>query len=460
MVKFKSKNVKNTQIRERSTSSITRVVEQPGQLDTLKVRRARLEVIRGPDKGLSKDVHHLHVVVGTSSKCDLVLTDQSVSRRHFELGPSDNGYVIRDLASMNGTFIRGLRVGEVLLPGSEDIEIGRTTLALSTLDEHEELPLSDKTSFGTMVGRSAAMRQVFAVLERASPSDATILLEGESGTGKELAAENIHSHSMYEKKPFILVDCGAVAPTLIESELFGHCKGAFTGADRDRAGAFEEANGGTVFLDEISEVDISIQPKLLRLLDKREIKRVGENRYRPATARIIAATNRDLTNEVENKRFREDLFYRLSVVRVRLPPLRDRRDDIGLLAREFITKRYPDVDPNQVVTDQVTAMFLNHDWPGNVRELRNVVERLLLFPESPESAIRRSKAPAETEPFLDNMLEMPFRKFQEKLKEHYEKAYLSGVLDSCNGVMSWAAKKAGLPRQTFYRLVAKYNLKK
>jgi transcriptional regulator with PAS, ATPase and Fis domain len=460
MVKFKSKNVKNTQIRERSTSSITRVVEQPGQLDTLKVRRARLEVIRGPDKGLSKDVHHLHVVVGTSSKCDLVLTDQSVSRRHFELGPSDNGYVLRDLDSMNGTFIRGLRVGEVLLPGSEEIEIGRTTLALSTLDEHEELPLSDKTSFGTMVGRSAAMRQVFAVLERASPSDATILLEGESGTGKELAAENIHSHSMYEKKPFILVDCGAVAPTLIESELFGHCKGAFTGADRDRPGAFEEANGGTVFLDEISEVDISIQPKLLRLLDKREIKRVGENRYRPANARIIAATNRDLTNEVEHKRFREDLFYRLSVVRIRLPPLRDRREDIGLLAREFITKRYPDVDPNQVVTDQVTAMFLNHDWPGNVRELRNVVERLLLFPERPESAIRRSKAPAETEPFLDKMLEIPFRKFQEKLKEHYEKAYLSAVLDSCNGVMSWAAKKAGLPRQTFYRLVAKYNLKK
>jgi len=460
MVKFKSKGIKDTQIRVRSTSSVTRVVEQPGQLDTLQVRRARLQVIRGPDKGLSKEVHHLHVVVGTSSKCDLVLTDQSVSRRHLELGPVDNGYVLRDLTSMNGTYIRGLRVGEVLLPGSEEIEIGRSTLMLSILDEHEELPLSDKTSFGTMVGRSAAMRQVFAVLERAAPSDATILLEGESGTGKELAAENIHTHSLVKGKPFILVDCGAVAPTLVESELFGHCKGSFTGADRDRAGAFEEANGGTVFLDEISEVDVSIQPKLLRLLDKREIKRVGENRYRPANARIIAATNRDLANEVEQKRFREDLFYRLSVVRVRLPPLRDRREDIGLLAREFISKRYPDVDPNQVVTDQVTAMFLNHDWPGNVRELRNVVERLLLFPEHPESAIRRSKAPADSEPFMEKMLDMPFRRFQEKLKEHYEKAYLSAVLDSCNGVMSWAAKKAGLPRQTFYRLVAKYKLKK
>ena len=273
MVKFRSKDVKNTQIRERSTSSITRVVEQVGQLDTLRVRRARLEVVRGPDKGLSKEVHHLHVVVGTSPKCDLVLTDQSVSRRHFELGPSDKGYVLRDLASMNGTFLRGLRIVEVLLPGSEEIEIGRTTLLLSTLDEHEELPLSDKTSFGTMVGRSSAMRQVFAVLERAAPSDSTLLLEGESGTGKELAAENIHTHSLCKGKPFILVDCGAVTPTLVESELFGHCKGAFTGADRDRAGAFEEVNGGTVFLDEISEVDLSIQPKLLRLLDKREVKR-------------------------------------------------------------------------------------------------------------------------------------------------------------------------------------------
>jgi transcriptional regulator with PAS, ATPase and Fis domain len=460
MVRFRSKDIKETQIRVRSTSNVTRVVEQPGQLDTLQVRRARLEVVRGPDKGLCKDVHHLHVVVGTSSRCDMVLTDQSVSRRHFELGPGDNGYVLRDLDSMNGTFIRGLRVREVLLPGSEEIEIGRSTLLLSTLDEHEELPLSDKTAFGTMVGRSAAMRQVFAVLERAAPSDATILLEGESGTGKELAAENIHSHSPYHDKPFILVDCGAVAPSLVESELFGHCKGAFTGADRDRAGAFEEARGGTVFLDEISEVNLSIQPKLLRLLDKREIKRVGENRYRPAKARIIAASNRDLTNEVEQGRFREDLFYRLSVVRVRLPPLRDRRDDIGLLAREFITKRHPDMDPNKVVTDQVTSMFLNHDWPGNVRELRNVVERLLLFPEQPESAIRRGKSPVEEETFLGNMLEMPFRKFQQKLKEHYEKAYLSAILDSCNGVMSWAAKKAGLPRQTFYRLVAKYKLKK
>jgi transcriptional regulator with PAS, ATPase and Fis domain len=460
MTRFNSKDIQDTKPFIKSPRDITRVVEQAGRSQTLRVRKAQLSVTKGPDRGLTRDVQHHHVVVGSSPECDLVLSDPSVSRRHFELFPSEAGYVLRDLGSRNGTVVRGLSVGQVILPGSEEIDIGRSELHLSILDEHDDLPLSPNNSFGTMIGRSAAIRRVFAVLERAAASDATMLLEGESGTGKELAAENIHRFSPYRDHPFVLVDCGAVAPSLVESELFGHCKGAFTGADRDRAGAFESAEGGTVFLDEISEIDLSVQPKLLRLLDKRESKRLGENHYRPVSTRIVVATNRDLINEVEKGRFREDLFYRLSVVRVRLPPLRDRREDIGLLAREFLARHDPKLDPDRILTKQVMSMFLNHDWPGNVRELRNVVERLVLFPERPKSAIRRSDSSVDTSVISENMLEMSFREFQHLSRERYEKAYLSAMLDACDGVMTWVARRAKIPRQTLYRLANKYNLKK
>jgi DNA-binding NtrC family response regulator len=438
---------------------ITQHVERPGRT-TLRARRAKLEVIEGPDKGLHRDLQHSHVVVGSCPQCDLELTDPAVSRRHFELLPVEDGYILRDLESKNGTLMRGLEILQARLTGGEEIEIGRSVLQLSILEEHDEWPLSRKNAFGTLVGRSAAMRQVFAVLERVAPSDATVLLEGESGTGKDLAAENLHLHSGREGKPFVIVDCGAVAPSLVESELFGHRKGAFTGADRDRPGVFESANQGTVFLDEISEVDLSLQPRLLRLLDKREVRRLGENRYRPVDVRLVVATNRVLASEVQQGRFREDLYYRLSVVRVRLPALRERREDIGLLAREFIGKREPDRDPDEIITDQVLAMFMNHDWPGNVRELRNVVERLLLFPDRPGSAIARNRDQEAAPVIPANFLDMTFREFKARLQEHYEKAYLSAVMDACNGVMSWAAKKSGLPRQTFYRLINKYRLKK
>jgi DNA-binding NtrC family response regulator len=433
----------------------TQFIEKP-ERTRLRVRRARLEVIRGPDRGLQKDIQTLHMLVGASLECDLILADPAISRRHFEVLTTEEGYVLRDLESKNGTEIRGVRVRQAMLYGGEEIDVGHSTLLLSVYDEHDEFKLSSKNSFGSMIGRSAAIRQVFAELERAAPTDTPLLLEGESGTGKDLAAENVHQHSPRKGKPFVAFDCGAVSPNLLESELFGHRKGSFTGADRDRTGVIESADGGTVFLNEIGEIPLTLQPRLLRLLDKWETRRVGENRYRPVDVRLIAATNRDLKNEVEIGDFREDLYYRLSVVRVRLPALRDRREDIALLAKKFLRNRAPDRDPDEIITDQVLAMFLNHLWPGNIRELRNVVERLILFPERPGKALGGDQNSKSTPLIPSNFLDLSFRKFQQQC----EKAYLSAVIDSCNGVMTEASAKAGLPRMTFYRLVKKYKLSK
>ena len=426
----------------------TRIITKPDQSAALQVQRARLKVSKGPDKGQQKDVPHTGAVVGTSPDCDLMLTDTAVSRRNFEILPGENGFTLRDLNSKNGTLVGGMLLGEVTLTSGVDIQVGQSRLRFTILDEHDEYPLSSKTSFGSMLGRSVAMRQVFALLEPAAAAEATLLLEGESGTGKDLAAETIHSLSPRRNEPFVVVDCGTVHSTLAESELFGHKKGAFTGADQDRPGAIESADGGTVFLDEIGEVPSGVQPKLLRFLENKEIKRLGENRYRTVDVRLIAATNRDLTAEVGAGRFREDLF----------PPLRDRREDIGPLARSFVQKLRPEADPVEVISDQVLSMLSNHDWPGNVRELRNVVERLLLFPDRPQAAI----SPAGGAPSQEaaDLLGLPFHEARRSWTDRFEKIYLSSLLDAHGGVVSKAAEAAGIPRQTFHRLMTKHRLKK
>ena len=436
---------------------VTRVINRSDQSPALQVRRATLKVVKGADKGVEKDFHQYGVVIGTSPECDLILSDPSVSRRHCEIVPEEAGFRLRDLGSMNGTFVADLLVKDVFLRKNEEIIIGNTRIRFALLKQSEEYPLSSKTSLGRMQGRSLALRQVFAVLERVAASESIILLEGESGTGKDLAAETVHSLSSRRQKPFVVVDCGAMKSTLVESELFGHRKGSFTGADRDHSGAFESAEGGTVFLDEIGELDPALQPKLLRLLEKREVRRLGENQYRPVDIRLIAATNRDLGAEVKAGRFREDLFFRISVVRVRMPPIRERREDIGMLARGFVQQLNPNVDPMEIVNEQVLALFHNHDWPGNVRELRNVVERLLLFPDRPESAIQQMGT--ETDQSAD-LMNLPFHEARNKWVDRFERAYLSTLLDSAGGVVSQAAKIAEIPRQTFYRLMSKHRLTK
>jgi transcriptional regulator with GAF, ATPase, and Fis domain len=439
---------------------VTKIITKSDQTSSLQIRRASLKITKGPDKGLQIKIQGNGVVVGSAPECDLVVTDPAVSRRHFELVPVERGFLLRDLGSKNGTGIGNIAIKEAILTGQAEIIIGQSRIRFSILSEHDEFPLSSRSSLGRLLGRSVAMRKIFYLLERAAKSDTTLLLEGESGTGKDLAAETVHELSDRRRGPFLVVDCGAVKSTLVESELFGHRKGAFTGAEKDRAGVFESATKGTVFLDEIGELDPALQPKLLRLLENRQIKRLGENKYRPVDVRLIAATNRDLKAEVDSGKFRQDLYYRISVLGINMVPLRDRREDIGMLARSFVQKLDQNVDPLKVVSDQVISMFLNHDWPGNVRELRNVVERLLLFPEKPAQVLQLTKADQNQAITYDNLINLPFHDARRNWIDRFEKVYLTSLLDANQGVVARAARQAGIPRQTFHRLLTKHGLGK
>jgi DNA-binding NtrC family response regulator len=303
------------------------------------------------------------------------------------------------------------------------------------------------------------MRRVFHVLERVARSDSTVLLEGESGTGKELAAEGLHRESGREG-PFVAVDCGAIPPTLIESELFGHARGAFTGAVADKAGPFEEADGGTLLLDEIGELPLELQPKLLRALETRAVRRVGENQPRPFSARVVAATNRTLAQEVAEGRFRQDLYFRISVIRVRLPPLRERRDEIPRLVAHFLGQLGQ--DPAAPPPEAMMHMLCAHAWPGNVRELRNVVERLALVPGmSPQFYLgggAEAPGPGAAVAGAAFDLDAPFHEGKRRTVEQFEREYLARHLDRAGGNISELAREIGLSRQSCHRLLSRYGL--
>jgi DNA-binding NtrC family response regulator len=434
----------------------TQIFERPDGQVVLVLQKSRLVVQRGPDRGVSFVIDRPRVVVGTDPGCDLRLRDTAVSRRQFEIRITAEGHVVRDLDSTNGTVVEGMRVVEAYLRRGARIEVGRTTLKFTPLGESIELPLSSRQSFGDAIGRSPAMRQAFAVLERVAPMETTLLIEGETGTGKEVIARAVHAHSPRAAGPFAVVDCGAIPLNLVESELFGHEKGAFTGATDARAGAFEQAATGTLLLDEIGELPIDVQPKLLRALESREIKRVGANRPTPLDVRLIAATHRDLAEEVRAGRFREDLFYRLAVVRVRLPALRERREDIPALAREIARRVRPDADPASWLGDDVIAMLLAHHWPGNVRELRNVLERLATLPGAaalPLDEVGGGDGSAAA------LVDLGYHEAKGRVLDRFERAYLGALLAREGGVIARAAERAGVPRQTFHRLIRKHGLR-
>ena len=281
------------------------------------------------------------------------------------------GIRIKDLGSTNGTWWQGTKVGEVVVPSGATVQFGATAVRI-TAAEAIALPPSEHDHFGAMAGKSVAMRELFAVLEMAAPTDATVLIEGESGTGKELAARAIHEASGRAGGPFVVVDCSAITENLIDSHLFGHVRGAFTGAERDRRGAFVEASGGTLFLDELGELPIAAQAKLLRVLEAQTVQPVGADRPVQVDTRVVAATHRDLARMVAAKEFRFDLFYRLAVVHVALPPVRERLEDLPHLIATFYRARGAEVRP--IDGDNLERMR-RHGWPGNVRELRNVLER-------------------------------------------------------------------------------------
>ncbi len=326
--------------RERLTVSdfdkpATTVLSVGNRAVAVEVRGFLLEVMSGPDAGKSAQAKGRSLEVGTHASADLVLTDEHVSRRHLRVDVGKSDCVLVDLGSTNGTRVGGVRVRVAPLDDGAIIECGGSKLRFSFTAAPVRVALAERDDFEGLLGRSVAMRELFALLDRVAPTDAPVLIQGETGTGKERVARALHARSRRAGRPFAVFDCAAVPPTLIEAELFGHEKGAFTGATERRAGVFERADGGTVFLDELGELAIELQPKLLRVLESNEVFRVGASKPTPIDARIVAATNRDLGARISEGQFREDLYYRLAVVTVSIPPLRERRDDIPLLASHF-----------------------------------------------------------------------------------------------------------------------------
>jgi DNA-binding NtrC family response regulator len=404
--------------------------------------------------------------IGSHPSNEVVLEDRSVSRFHCALSSSPQGWALTDSSSMNGTFLGGTKVRDVDLPRTPcEIQLGESTLQLRALgtSAHTEIPVCD--SLGELYGGSLAMRRVYALLERVSSSDATVLIEGESGTGKELVANEIVRRGPRSQGPLITVDASSISASLIESELFGHAKGAFTGAERERKGAFESANGGTLFLDEIGEMPLDLQPKLLRAIEAREIRRVGETASRKVDVRVVAASNRDLEREVNLGRFRGDLFFRLAVVTVQLPPLRQRLEDLPLLVKAILESMGA-AEQFSLFTPQVLKDMEGHDWPGNVRELRNYVERAVIL--GTVSAIRRGEQaesivpPSETtHPFdgLEEELLEPFKVAKERLLHRFERTYLARLMENSEGNISRAARMAKLDRMYLSRLLIRHGLK-
>ncbi|MBI5512187.1 MAG: sigma 54-interacting transcriptional regulator [Deltaproteobacteria bacterium] len=455
-----------------------------GRASARRLQKARLVVLDGPDKGKAVDLDRPRVTLGRSTICDLVLTDRAVSGSHAELEVNEAGWVFRDLGSTNGCYLGDVRLREAVLTLGSRVKVGGTTLQVEPGKGVVELPLSLDDRFHDLVGRSVVMRQVFAQLERFAQSDLTLLITGETGTGKELVARAIHRASRRASGPLVVQDCSAMPRDLVESVLFGHERGSFTGATERRTGSFEQAHGGTLFLDEVGELDLGLQPKLLRVLENRELRRVGAEKTLPVDVRVVAATNRDLRHMVSNGAFREDLYYRLGVVTVELPPLRARREDIPLVAQALLDRF---VEKNPAITARgfskdALERLQAQPWPGNVRELRNTLERAAaladgaeilvedLLPSSPfrtpvsELPLSGSRA-AELVSAGDGaavpeaLAAMPFKDAKAKVLEAFEPAYLRALLQKHGGNITRSATAAGLTRYHLRELCKRYGLR-
>jgi two-component system response regulator GlrR len=413
----------------------------------------RLTVLEGPRAGFVWESSADRASMGSHPSNDLALDEPTVSRFHCEIRVGE-GATVRDLGSRNGTVLDGVQVIEGVLRSGSLIKLGRATVRFDLRGEKNRLLVSERNEFGSMVGSSVAMRSAFAILERAAGTNAHLLLEGETGTGKGQAAEGIHRASARRDGPFIIVDCGAIPENLLESELFGHEKGAFTGASARRVGAFEEAEGGTIFLDEIGELPSSLQPKLLRALESREIRRVGSNAHRVVDVRVVAATNRDLRAEVNSGRFRSDLYFRLAVIKVVLPPLRERPEDIPLIAERILART--GADPARVqafYTPDFVSTLMRAAWPGNARELRNYLERCLVFQEA--LPVAESVTPPATR--VD--ARMPYADARGRAIDEFERAYLEALLALHQGKVSQAAAAAGMDRVYLHKLLRRHGLR-
>ncbi len=422
--------------------------------------RAQLVVIEGPDMGRAVTLGEQEILVGSGEGCHLALTDERVSRQHLAARSDPQGAHVRDLGSRNGTVYAGSAIGEALIPPGGTLKLGRSYLRLQPQPEAVTVTPSQQRRFGELVGESLAMREVFAVLELAAASEVTVLLEGETGTGKELTARSIHDAGPRRRGPFVALDCGALPEGLLESELFGHVRGAFTGAERALRGAFCRAQQGTLFLDELDSVPARAQARLLRVVEERRVRPVGGDHEQDLDVRLVAAARTDLAARVADGAFRPDLYYRLSVLRVRLPPLRQRREDIAPLVAELLRLRgFSDLAVGGENLDRLLA----HAWPGNVRELRNVLDRAIALCPAGRSFADLPVGPAGpgADPgpgALPLRADLPFAEAKALTLRAFERRYLQDVLRRCGGNISAAARTSGVDRKHLRELLRRHGL--
>jgi DNA-binding NtrC family response regulator len=452
---------------EDTSSHATQVVDVS---TSLHVRRLRLVVQTGPAAGRELSTEKDRIRIGNArvppgkdgTGNDLPLDDKKVSRLHCEISRTEKGWLLVDLESTNGTWLDGKRVERAYLSPGNTLVVGDSCILFAPIDEEIVVDPDKEGSFGEMVGRSLKMRQIFGLLKRIAPMEVSVLITGETGTGKELVARGLHECSLRAKGPLVVLDCGSIPENLIESELFGHEKGAFTGATSAREGAFERAKGGTIFLDEIGELRLDMQPRLLRVLENREVRRVGGQDVIDIDVRVVAATNRDLAKEVQEGNFREDLFFRLNVINVQLPPLRARREDIPQLITHALSQ--PEVvqaHGQKRITPAAMGVLQSYAWPGNARELFNVVSHIITFSDGPDVDVQhlppRITGAGQKQPLPFNE-HLGFHEAKEQLLESFEREYLTALLKRCEGNISRAARESGMHRKSIERLVKKYEL--
>jgi two-component system, NtrC family, response regulator HydG len=417
-----------------------------------------VDVVDGPDKGTRfafDSTRPSGVLVGQSSACDVRLTDRHVSRRHVELDVTEKGLRVTDLDSTNGTFVTGVRIAEAYLAGGEVVRLGQTALRIVRALSSAKADTPAAHAFGGLIGESPEMRRLYPLCERLAKSDVPVVIEGDTGTGKEVLAEALHQVSARASSQFVVFDCTAVPPSLLESALFGHERGAFTGALSQRRGVFEQAHGGTLFLDEIGDLELALQPKLLRAIERGEVQRVGASQWLRVDVRIIAATRRDLDREVQAGRFRDDLFFRLAVGRIELPPLRRRRGDVAVLAAHFW---HAIAGPDRPIPAGLVERLEDYPWPGNVRELQNAIARHVAMGELPAIGASTS-GPGEmdegdvVERVLAKGLPLPLARAE--VTGEFERRYVERVLEQHGGNVSKAAAASGIALRYFQLIKAR-----
>ncbi len=434
-------------------------VAHRGGEQSITFQKFKLVMEQGPEVGRELEIDRERIRIGSAPDNDLIIEHETISRYHAEIEATEAGHRIRDLDSTNGVQLDGCWIMDALLHPRARLRLGDVVLLYQPLKERVEVPLSPNTSFGAMLGHSVRMRALFRMVEKVANNDSTLLITGETGTGKGLLAEQIHRFSHRSAKPFQVVDCSTIPPNLMESELFGHMRGAFTGALSTQPGAFQKADGGTVFLDEIGELLPPMQTKLLRVLENREVRPVGSPSSVKVDVRILAATNRKLKAEVAARHFREDLYFRLNVIELKLPALRERKEDIPHLARAFLAELTGD---ERRLDEGAMRLLLSHTWPGNVRELRNVIERVARLADDKviqrqsllaTSALQTQLNPKNAQACFSGDLPITIA------KDLFEKEYITALLKHHDFNVSAAARTAGIHRQSLHRLMRKHEIR-